>query len=87
MEPFSTLNFTPRADKPFICLSKGRGPILSPPGKGTSALPNLANKGAKNIVEALEQLPHCLGSLYLTTLEVSINNVLSPQLITFPPKQ
>ena len=50
--PCSELKRTPRASSPLRCISMGRGPKSSPPGRATLAFPYVATSGPKTTIEA-----------------------------------
>ena len=51
--PFSILKFTPIFANPSRCKFTGLVPMAQPPGRATTACPNLANSGPRTKIEAL----------------------------------
>jgi len=76
----------PSASSHSNVLSNDLCPILSPPGIGISALPNLASSGHRNNIEALDFSPNSSGIDRLVMLGFKLN-VLFPTSFTEPPKR
>ncbi|CAB4587108.1 unannotated protein [freshwater metagenome] len=50
--PCSMVAVAPRDSRPLICISRGRGPMASPPGNATSACATRATNGPRTLIEA-----------------------------------
>src|SRR3989344_3550316 len=82
----SFLTLMPSASHTPTHLLIGRGPILQPPGNGTTALPNLKTNGAAYKGAVLFLLPSSYGISKVLTPDPFIKSLFVPNHSTFPPK-